>query len=217
MKLQWLGHACFLITTSENLRIVMDPYDSSIGLKLPHVSADIVTTSHGHFDHAAVSEVHGTPKVVNSTEGLNLGNVKIRGVAAYHDEHEGAERGQNIIFLVEITEGRECFTICHAGDLGHTLTPQIVERLGGVDVLLIPVGGYYTIDAAVARKVTEQIKPRIVIPMHYKMRGMSLPISGPEKFVEGKKDVKRLNELVLTKRNDLPRETQVVLLENTNL
>jgi L-ascorbate metabolism protein UlaG (beta-lactamase superfamily) len=217
MKMQWLGHACFLITTSGNLRILTDPYDSSIGLKLPPVSADIITTSHGHFDHAAVSEVQGTPKVVNSTEGLDLGKVKIRGVATYHDEHKGAERGQNIIFLIEIIEGRETFTICHAGDLGHTLTPPTLERLTGVDVLLIPVGGFYTIDGVGARKVTEQIKPRIVIPMHYKIRGVSLNISGAEKFLEGKKDVKRLNELVLTNRAELPPETQVILLEKANL
>ena len=104
MKIQWLGHSSFLMTTNDGIRIVTDPYDSSIGLKLPFVTADIVTTSHGHFDHAAVSEVHGAPKIVNSIEGLDYGKVKIRGVATFHDESEGAERGRNIMFVIEVAE-----------------------------------------------------------------------------------------------------------------
>jgi L-ascorbate metabolism protein UlaG (beta-lactamase superfamily) len=215
MKLQWLGHACFLMTTKENVRILTDPYDSTIGLKLPFISADIVTVSHGHFDHGAVSEVHGTPKVVNSTDGLDLGKVKIRGVAAFHDEHGGAERGRNILFVFEIIENGETFTICHLGDLGHTLTPDIVERLEGVDILLIPVGGTYTVDGRGARKVVEQINPRIVVPMHYRMAGLQVNISGPEKFLEGQKDVRKLKELTIAKRNDLPLSTQVIMLERT--
>jgi L-ascorbate metabolism protein UlaG (beta-lactamase superfamily) len=217
MKLQWLGHACFLISTSDNVRILLDPYDPSIGLKLPFISADIVTVSHGHFDHAAVGEVHGTPKVVNSTAGLDLGKVKIRGVATYHDEQQGAERGRNIMFLIDVIEGGETFTICHAGDLGHALSPEVVKRLDGVDVLLIPVGGNYTIDGAEAKKVTEQITPRIVVPMHYKIRGLSVNIGGPEKFLEGFKDVKKVKELALTKRRELPIDMQVVVLEKADL
>jgi L-ascorbate metabolism protein UlaG (beta-lactamase superfamily) len=217
MKIQWLGHACFLMTTSANLRILTDPYDSSIGLKLPFVSADIVTTSHGHFDHGAVSEVHGTPKVVNSLEGLDVGKAKIRGVASYHDEQKGAERGRNIIYVFEIIENGETFTLCHAGDLGHTLTPEIIERIGGVDVLMLPVGGTYTVDAAGAWKVVEQISPRIVLPMHYRIRGLKVNVGGVEKFIEGRKDVSRLRELSLSRRRDLPIDTQVILLERSEL
>lgn len=212
MKIRWLGHSCFQITTADGVRIITDPYDSSIGLKLPFVSADIVTTSHGHFDHAAASEVHGTPKVVNSPEGLDYGKVKIRGIATFHDESEGAERGRNIMFVIQVTEQNANVTICHAGDLGHALSPRTAEDLKGVDVLMIPVGGVYTLDAAGAQKVVEQIEPHIVIPMHYKIKGLSIGIAGVEAFVAGRKDVSRLKEMEITGR-DMPPQTRTVILE----
>ncbi len=214
MKIQWLGHACFLITTADGVKIATDPYDSSIGLKLPPVSADIVTTSHGHFDHAAVSEIHGTPKVVNSPEGLDYGKVKIRGVATYHDEHKGAQRGPNIMFVISAADDGGSISVCHAGDLGHLLTPEMVEGLKGLDVFMVPVGGTYTLDAAGARKVVDQIGPRIVIPMHYKIPGLSLGVEGADKFLAGQQEVTRLKELEITGR-DLPPKMRIVVLERS--
>ncbi len=214
MKIQWLGHSSFLMTTNDGVRIVTDPYDSSIGLKLPFVTADIVTTSHGHFDHAAVSEVHGTPKIVNSIEGLDYGKVKIRGVATFHDESEGAERGRNIMFVIEVAEEGGAVSVCHAGDLGHLLTPGMVEELGSVDVLMIPVGGVYTLNAAGARRVVEQVEPHIAIPMHYKIPGLSLGVAGVEEFIAGQKEVAGLKELDVSSR-DLPPRTSIVVLERS--
>jgi len=179
VKIQWLGHACFKITTGAGITILTDPFDRTVGYPVPQVAADIVTVSHQHFDHNAVNLLTGDPQIVQSAGQHTLGNIIIQGIPSYHDPHRGAERGENLIFVIEADNLR----IGHLGDLGHLLEEEQVSSIGHLDVLLVPVGGYYTIDAAEAVRVVDQIKPRFVIPMHYKTSYIEFPISPPDLFL----------------------------------
>lgn len=183
MEIIWYGQSCFQIKTKQ-LLIVTDPYTEQIGLKLPTLKADIVTISHDHFDHnnkAAVSGVSENPPFVIEDPGeYGLKEIEILGIASFHDSQKGAVRGKNTIYLFKL----EDLALAHLGDLGHTLSDEEIEALNQVDVLLIPVGGNYTIDAAKAVEVINQIDPKIVIPMHYKIPGLTegIQIEGIENF-----------------------------------
>ncbi len=215
MKIRWLGHASFEITTKAGTVLVTDPYDPSLGIKLPKVSADVVTVSHDHFDHAAVNEVGGKPTVINSLAGGEVGDIRISGIGTFHDESGGSQRGKNIAFIIEVKENGGTIRLCHAGDLGHTLDEAAAEKLKDIDVLMLPVGGTFTLDAADATRVVEQIKPGIVIPMHYKIKGLDLSIAGADEFLAGKKDTARLGEHEIAGK-DIPTRTRVVVLEPQN-
>lgn len=183
MIITWLGHSCFKIqdkNNSDGVTLVTDPFDKSLGLKVPNIEADIVTVSHDHVDHSNVSALRGTPYIIDSAGEYDIKGVLVEGINSYHDEKSGAERGRNIIYRIEV----EGISICHLGDLGHVLDNKQLERLGGIDILLIPVGGKYTLDAAKAVEVISQIEPRIVIPMHYKTEGLKLEIDPLDKFVK---------------------------------
>ena len=173
MKLIWHGHACFELISREG-SIVFDPYAKNYitGLKLPLLTADMVICSHQHKDHNAADCVELTGKGVTA---------KIEQLETFHDEVYGAKRGKNTVTVVEA----EGLRIAHMGDLGHLLSPEQVLALGRIDVLLVPVGGYYTIDAAQAKEVAEQINPRVIIPMHYSGNGFGVKsISTEEPFLE---------------------------------
>ena len=207
MIVRWLGQASFSITAADGTTVRTDPFDESLGLSISRAPADVVTVSHDHFDHNATYLVPGDPKVVSGPGTHEAAGVTFLGVGAYHDEEGGAKRGENVIFRFEI----DGVAVCHLGDLGHTLTDEQAGALGEVDVLLIPVGGTYTIDAAGADAVISQLKPRIVVPMHYKLAGMELPIAGIEKFLEGKSNIRRETELNVT-ADSLPDEQEIVVL-----
>lgn len=163
MKIKWLGHACFYIEAGGK-KIITDPFNEEVGYPLPGLSADLVTVSHKHYDHCGVETVAGTPEVI-STPGLHdRETVVIKGVESFHDKVSGRQRGKNIIFTIS-TEG---INLVHLGDLGHLPDPKLIKAIGPVDVLLIPVGGKFTIDAGEALTVVHELKPEIVIPMHYK-------------------------------------------------
>ena len=182
LRVRWHGHSCFEIAT-DDLTIVTDPHDGkSLGIKPPKVRADVVLVSHDHFDHAAVRTVDkaGTARVVTGTETITMGGLVIRGVQTYHDQYEGESRGGNIAFVFDM----EGVTFCHLGDLGHMLTPEQVGSIGPVDVLFLPVGGVFTIDAESAWKVVDQLRPGIVVPMHYRVGGLSLSINDIKPFLD---------------------------------
>lgn len=211
VKVKWLGHACFEVTGG-GVTVVTDPHDgSSLGLPPPRSKADVVLISHDHFDHADGRRLVSKPDaaVVNKPGTHEVRGVRIRGVPSHHDDAGGSKRGSNTIFTFEL----EGIKFCHLGDLGHVLTPSQVAEVGEVDVLFTPVGGTFTIDAEAASRVVEQLKPKVVIPMHFKVPGLKLPISGVEPFLRGKARVERLdkNEVELTKEG-LPAETKVVVL-----
>lgn len=208
MKIQWLGHACFLITFANGRTLMTDPFDPKVGYPQPDFSADIVTVSHQHFDHNAVNSIPGEPNVVQQEGRYSFDGVTITGIPSFHDSSKGSRRGKNIIFVVDA----EGLRVCHLGDLGHVLEKEQVEQIGVVDVLLIPVGGYYTIGAGEAFQVVEQLKPNYVVPMHYKTGYIDFPISTAEEFLSRFPGYLTVQELEVTK-DTLPVSAQVVLIE----
>ena len=209
MDITPLGHASFKLR-GKSATVVTDPYDGAgVWLKYPkHVEADIVTVSHNHADHSAVHLVGGTPFVVHGPGEYEIKGVGIIGVSSFHDEKQGAERGRNVMYRIEI----DGVKIGHLGDLGHTLLSPQVDLLDGIDVLLVPVGGVYTIDAQIAAQVIADIEPRIVIPMHDGRSNKELaPLANLLK-VMNKGDIAPVPKLTIS-RDKLPSEMQIVVLE----
>jgi L-ascorbate metabolism protein UlaG (beta-lactamase superfamily) len=210
MKLKWLAHAAFLITADDGTRIITDPYATGEGFKHSEIneSADIVTVSHEHGDHNNVAAVRGNPQVVK--DSAEVKGIAFRAVTTAHDDKGGGERGKNNIFCFQVDDIR----VCHMGDLGHLLTDNQVVEVGKVHVLLIPVGGFFTIDAKTAQMVTEQVRARVIIPMHYKTEKLDFPISDVEPFLKGKDNVTRLDtsEVEFT-RGELPSSPQIMVLK----
>ena len=211
MKIKWLGHACFVLTSDTGIKIITDPYVTGSSLSYSEIeeSADIVTVSHNHGDHNNVSAVQGNPEVVRGTTELK--GIKFKGIPTYHDDAGGKSRGDNTILCFEVDGIR----VCHLGDLGHQLSAQQLAELGKVDILLIPVGGFFTIDAKVASQVCNQLALKVVIPMHYKTNKCEFPITGVDEFLRGKKDVSRLDASeVEFKQEELPASTQIIVLKS---
>jgi L-ascorbate metabolism protein UlaG (beta-lactamase superfamily) len=208
MKITWLGHAAFLIET-EDTKIVTDPYDDSVGYGPITMAVDFATVSHEHGDHNNVETLKGNPEVVRGSGSFEVRGITIRGIATYHDDEQGSARGENTIFVIEA----EGLSVCHAGDLGHTLSKEQIEEIGKVDVLLLPVGGTYTTDAAQAAEVMEALDPRLVIPMHFKTPSLDFPIDGVEKFVKGRANARhvRLPVIEVTEES-LPEEREIAVL-----
>ena len=210
MKVKWLGHASFLITADDGTRIITDPYEPNDSLKYGEINeaADVVTTSHGHSDHNNVKAVQGSPQVMEKSGEIK--GIRFESISAYHDDSSGSQRGANTIFYFEVDGIR----VCHLGDLGHPLDDAAVGKIGKVDVLLLPVGGFFTIDAAVATGVMEKLSPAIVIPMHFSNDRCTFPIKGVDEFLRGKENVTRLGVSEAEfHAGQLPNVTQIVLLE----
>ncbi|MEK7097348.1 MAG: MBL fold metallo-hydrolase [Patescibacteria group bacterium] len=212
MYITWLGHSCFKLqdkTGSDAVTVVTDPFDKTIGLKVPSLEADIVTISHDHYNHNNKSAIRGTPFIVDAAGEYDIKGVAIEGVDSYHDEKEGKERGKNVIYRITIDD----IKVVHLGDLGQILDAKQLEELEGTDILLIPVGGTYNLNAKQAVEVISQIEPRIVIPMHYKVEGLKLDIDGVDKFVKELGLAPRYEEKLKISKRDLPQEeTELVIL-----
>ncbi|MBE3074034.1 MAG: MBL fold metallo-hydrolase [Actinobacteria bacterium] len=192
MQIEWLGHSCFLITTGAGRTLVTDPYDpeyykGTLNYAPVDVNADVVTISHHHPDHDNVDAVGGTPVIVGTPGHHEAEGFAIDGLATFHDAVAGAQRGDNIVFGI----AADGISICHLGDLGGELTAAQVRAIGPIDVLLIPVGGVYTIGAAEATRVWQQLAPSLTIPMHYHNDSCLFGIDGVEKFLAGKPAVTR--------------------------
>ncbi len=176
MEIVSLGQSSFRIK-GKSATVVTDPYDGAmLGMKFPKVDGvDIVTISHNHGDHNHVASLgltvlsgsENNTFVVNGPGEYEVKGVTVVGIATFHDASSGSERGENTVYNLTIDGVR----VCHLGDLGHKLTDSQVEEIGNVDILLVPVGGFYTIDAKTAAEVVAQLEPRIVVPMHYKRAG----------------------------------------------
>ncbi len=179
MEIKYLGHSCFAITSKVGITVVTDPY-TGVGYELPcGLTADVVTVSHGHFDHNYTAGVQART-FLTTTESFASQGVEIHGIITDHDEKGGSLRGKNIVYIIKM----DGMTICHLGDIGEPCSSSLVEKIGKVDVLLLPVGGMYTIDAVEAREYVEALSPKLVIPMHYRPKDGSLDITGAEPFLE---------------------------------
>jgi L-ascorbate metabolism protein UlaG (beta-lactamase superfamily) len=197
MDITHLGHAAFKIKGKKSI-VVTDPYNDSIGLKLPKTC------------HNATNLVGGEPFIVDGPGEYEISGVKITGVSSFHDAKEGGERGKNTIFNVKING----LWICHLGDLGQNeLASSQMEAIGGVDILLVPVGGVYTIDATTASKIVSELEPKVVIPMHYQEEGSNMKLEPVEKFLKemGAEKTQSQTKLIISKEK-LPDELAVVLL-----
>ncbi len=180
MLIEWLGHSCFKVTLKNGTRILLDPYDDRTGHTLHDVEADIVTISHAHHDHNNLSCVTGDYTVVDKPGVYTFGELTIEGIKTWHDKDNGAKRGENICFLLSVRGMR----LCHMGDIGEIPQGDLIEKLKGTEILLIPVGGKYTIDACEALQVSEAIEPNIIIPMHFQTAETGLDLAPLSDFLE---------------------------------
>ncbi len=207
MRIRWHGHSCFEI--GDEKKIVTDPHDGvSIGINPPQVKGDIILVSHDHYDHNAAREVEKeNSEVIKGEVEKELGGVEIKGFSSYHDESEGEKRGENTIYKFN-TNGTK---FCHLGDLGHVLDEEAVNEIGDVDFLFIPVGGNFTIGPEEAKDVIDMIEPKIAVPMHYKVGGLSLDIKTVEPFLSQfpEEKVHKLGVVLDFIRHDLPSETEI--------
>ncbi|MCR4264305.1 MAG: MBL fold metallo-hydrolase [Candidatus Roizmanbacteria bacterium] len=213
MEIKYLGHSSFRIRGKDAV-IITDPFDQKmVGLAYPKTEAQVVTISHEHADHNALERVGGDPVVVRGPGEYEVQGVRIYGYKTFHDDKNGGERGVNTVYLIVLDGIR----ILHCGDLGHTLSDSLFDEIGDVDILIIPVGGTYTINAKQAASVVKQIEPLIVIPMHYQVPGMTDSFSDLQTVdifaKELDKDVKPEEKLVIT-RDKFPQDLELVVLQS---
>ncbi len=205
MIITWLGHSCFKLQDkigNDGVTLITDPYSKEIGLKLPSLEADLVTISHDHEDHNNASAIKGGPRIIDCAGEYDVKGIFVEGIASFHDEEKGEKRGENIIYRIEIDD----ISVAHLGDLSHTLDSAELEKLVGTDILLIPVGGKYTLDAKKAVEVISQIEPRMVIPMHYRHPDLKFELDDLEKFIKEIGVVPTYEEKLKISKKDLPAE-----------
>lgn len=208
MEITWLGHSCFKLRGAQ-ATLITDPYSPDLGYSLGTPEARIVTISHQHPGHSYFQGISGGPKLVSGPGEYEISGVLVIGLATFHDAEAGKKRGKNTVYIVEIDE----VVVCHLGDLGHVLTTAQVEEIGNIDVLLLPVGGVSTVNAALAAEVVRQLEPKVVVPMHYKTEALRRELEPVDQFLKemGAKEVSSRPKLPVTKAN-LPASTQVFLL-----
>jgi len=206
IRVRWHGHSCFEI--SDEKTIVIDPHDgTSIGIPPPKVKGDIIVITHEHFDHnqARVVEKENSVRV---KESKDIEGIKIEGIGAYHDKEEGRKRGEIKIFKIEV----EGIKFCHMGDIGHIPDKETIKKIGKIDMLFIPVGGVFTVDAKEAMEIAKKVDTRIVVPMHYKIEGLSLPIEPLEPFLEiAEFEVRYVANEIEMEKEDIPPEKEILV------
>lgn len=215
MRIKWHGQSLFEVKVKnlqkDLVKVVIDPFDKSLGLKVPRLPADILLVTHSHHDHSNISAVKGSPFLIDGPGEYEVQGVMIKGIPAFHDEAQGEKRGKVTMYTIEAEEVR----VAHLSDLGQPdLTEKQLDDLGEVNVLMVPVGGVYTIDAGGAQKVINQIEPQIVIPMHYKIPNLDLDLHSVKKFLKkmGVKSTSPKKKLYV-KQKDLTDEMKVEVLK----
>ncbi len=209
MEITWLGHSCFRLK-GKDITLITDPYEKSLGYDLGRQAANIVTISHQHPGHHNVAAIGDSPKVLNGPGEYEISHVLITGLPTFHDAQRGKLRGKNTIYIIEMDDIR----IGHLGDLGHVPSSTQIEEMGDVDVLMVPVGGVSTIDAAAAAETVSLLEPKLVIPMHFKTEATTQELEALDKFIKemGLREIVPQPKLTVS-RSGLPAETQVVVLD----
>jgi L-ascorbate metabolism protein UlaG (beta-lactamase superfamily) len=224
ITLTWFGQSTFVLKTSTGLNALLDPTSPGAGYTIPtQTGIDLVTVSHEHSDHNAVSLAAGSPLVLKGLAGNDwaktdqtVKGVRVRSVGVYHDDSQGSKRGKNAIFIFDVDGLR----LAHLGDLGHTLSPEQIKDMGPADVILIPVGGFYTIDGKVAADVVNQLNPKIVIPMHYKtpdlaasLAGVLAPVDGFIKAMGNTATVSEVGQTITIEKSKLPASRTIMVMK----
>jgi len=215
MQIIWYGQSFFQIIAASKknsqVKIVIDPFDESLGLKIPKLEADILLVSHDHFDHNNIKSIGGKPFLINGPGEYEVKNVFIQGIFSFHKNSQSQEREGNTIYTIET----EDLKICHLGDLGQKeLTEEQLEEIGEVDILMIPIGGIFTISSKEAPKIMSQIEPKITIPMHYSLPKLKIKLDSLDKFLKvfGIKSLSPIKKLSIKKKDLSPEEAKIVVL-----
>jgi len=209
MELTYLGHSCFRIKGRQG-SVVIDPYSKGIGMLLPKVKADAVLVSHDHYDHNEVSRVEDYRLKIAGPGEFEVSGIKITGISSFHDDVGGKKRGLNTIYEIEVDD----IVVVHLGDLGTKLTDKQVEVLDKVDILLVPVGGNYTLDGVRAVEVVKDLSPSIVIPMHFSEKGKSIELAEVSEFIEKiGVEAKKVGNKVNIKKDQLGEELELLIME----
>ena len=211
MNITWFGHSCFRLEVKEG-SVLVDPFSKEIGLRPPKIKDDLVLITHHHYDHDNVADADPKPFIIDGPGEYEKQGIYVRGVQSFHDKSGGKERGMNTIYVIKA----EDVIVCHMGDIGQEkLDEKQVEDIGDVDILMIPVGGTYTVDHKEAVGIIGQIEPKIVIPMHYKLKDLKIEIAGPEKFL---KEIgltpEKVDKLKIAKKNLPVEEMKLILFQN---
>ena len=216
MKIKWYGHSAFQITTEKGIRIIIDPYESgsfngALSYGKIEDKADIVLTSHDHADHNYTKDIKGKYNHISKAGDHEIKDIKIKAIHCFHDSLGGKKGGSNLIFVITA----DGLNLVHMGDIGHSLDPELLKKIGKVDILLLPVGGFFTIDAAMAQKIINDIKPGVTVPMHYKTQKCNFPIAPVEDFTKNQANVRILKESsVVIKKETLPQEPEIIVLQH---
>lgn len=214
MKIEWIGHACFCITNQKGVKIITDPYEAGLGGFINYgpvsESADEVTVSHEHGDHNHVSSVLGNPTVIRGTGVTNAKGIEIKGITVYHDQEQGANAGTNTIFTFDV----DGVHVTHLGDLGHSLSPEQLSKIENTDVLLAPTGGHPATLELADIDLWEQMRPRIVIPMHFKNEKCTFLKYGLDDLLHLRPAAKKIGTSVVSlSKEALPDPIQILILD----
>lgn len=211
MQITWYGHSCFLLTAESGYSILTDPCDQDTGYELHDLVCDAVTISHEHHDHNCLAIVSGSPLIFRAPGEYKAGDVSLTGFPSFHDSVKGENRGENIVFLYQI----DGLKVLHLGDLGHMLPDDTIAKIGDVDILLAPIGGYYTLNAKAATELADRLNAKVLIPMHYKTPALHFNIEGLEPLLaaNASRHVHHLNANTATLTSDTLGECRLLILD----
>jgi L-ascorbate metabolism protein UlaG (beta-lactamase superfamily) len=211
LDITWLGHSCFRIKGKE-VTVITDPCHPSLGYSLSRLQANIVTLSHFHPGHSYTQAITGEFKVIKGPGEYEIKETFITGIATWHDANQGQKMGKNTVYLLEM----DSMTLCHLGDLGHQLSSELIEDVGDIDVLFLPVGGVSTIGGSTAAEIVRRLTPKVAIPMHYKTATLKKDLEPVDKFLKEMGIKENVSQPKLSvSRSNLPASTQVIVLDYT--